>query len=762
MKISKIKVRNYRLLKSFELDLEDELSLVIGKNNCGKTSLLSILDKFIGKKGTTPTFSFDDFNIDFQKELETIFTTQKYFDIISDFEQDENKKWDNIGISLKLFIEYSEEDSLSNISKLMMDLDPDNKTVVLLFEYILDEVNFRKVRSDFDNYKLSKEKEKKDKEPVKTENTNEQEGQKSEEDVETSLAEEKKRKRGTLFNDFMKRNSRSYFKSLRKSIAFDINSKEENEAEYINIVDEKISLLPIINFNIIRANREISNKDSDKTLSFLASEYYKRKEEGEQDSPQINSFKDILAETDIFLDSVYADIFARIIKKVNIFGGTREGDSVISIVSTLQHRELLKGNTTVMYDHNNDSLLPENYNGLGYLNLISMIFDIELLINDFRRGNNKNEAPADINLLFIEEPEAHTHPQMQYVFINNIKNILKAASDGENGEKKFNLQTIITSHSPQITSESKFDDIKYFFKVVNKNEVIVKNLKDLKAIYGEEVNYFKFLKQYLTLHRAELFFADKAIFIEGDTERILLPAMMKKIDQEDKNSDDKVLPLLSQNISIIEVGAHSHIFEKFIDFIGLKSLIITDIDAVKEVVKGEKSYREKCKIEDVDAKYISNASLEYFFSSAFAGINNDAKLNFFKSLSFADKKLKKDLIRNEWIINAEGHIAAVYQTEEKNSDDKNYHARSFEDAFFHINRQFIIDNKDKFESLKNISLFEDSAKDAYDLAEKCVGKKPSFAMDVLLNSETDEDNNEFSNWQTPAYIKEGLLWLKKD
>ena len=32
--------------------------------------------------------------------------------------------------------------------------------------------------------------------------------------------------------------------------------------------------------------------------------------------------------------------------------------------------------------------------------------------------------PADINILFIEEPEA-THPQMQYVFVKNIKNLLR-------------------------------------------------------------------------------------------------------------------------------------------------------------------------------------------------------------------------------------------------------------------------------------------------------------------------------------------------
>ncbi len=47
MKITKIQVENYRLLKDFSIDIEKELSLVIGKNNCGKTSLLSVIDKFL-------------------------------------------------------------------------------------------------------------------------------------------------------------------------------------------------------------------------------------------------------------------------------------------------------------------------------------------------------------------------------------------------------------------------------------------------------------------------------------------------------------------------------------------------------------------------------------------------------------------------------------------------------------------------------------------------------------------------------------------
>ena len=47
MKIKEIIVENFRLLKEFQLELEDDLSLLIGKINVGKTSLLFVVDKFL-------------------------------------------------------------------------------------------------------------------------------------------------------------------------------------------------------------------------------------------------------------------------------------------------------------------------------------------------------------------------------------------------------------------------------------------------------------------------------------------------------------------------------------------------------------------------------------------------------------------------------------------------------------------------------------------------------------------------------------------
>lgn len=86
--------------------------------------------------------------------------------------------------------------------------------------------------------------------------------------------------------------------------------------------------------------------------------------------------------------------------------------------------KLLKDNTTVVYD-DQSNFLPENYNGLGYLNLFSIIMKIETIMSDFRKDNKKDEQPADINILFIEEPEAHTHPSNAICICKKYKEFIE-------------------------------------------------------------------------------------------------------------------------------------------------------------------------------------------------------------------------------------------------------------------------------------------------------------------------------------------------
>jgi len=474
----------------------------------------------------------------------------------------------------------------------------------------------------------------------------------------------------------------------------------------------------------------VTNDEGEKALSRLSYKIFNSSQSSK--TTDISELQKKLIETDTDLDETYKETFKDIIKNVKKFS-YNDNENELIIKSNLETLNVLKENTSVVYKHSGH-LLPEDYNGLGYMNLFAMIFNIHIVLDAFQKKNNDNEKQADINLFFIEEPEAHTHPQMQYVFIKNIKTLLK-----DEGKDLKTLQTIISTHSAHITSQSDFNDIKYFYK--DENNIIVKNLSELENLYGnneDEKRNFQFLKQYLTINKAELFFSDKLILIEGDTERILLPAMMKKIDIENKE-DENFIPLLSQNVSISEVGAYSHVFENLIDFLSLKTLIITDIDAVKEEIdENGKTTRKSCQVNE--GTYTSNASIKFFLQGK--------EFEFLKTLSFSEKLLSKN--DGKWEKDENGNLRIAYQT-----DKNGYHARSFEDAFISLNFEFINDKKEKFNSLKNRNKIN-SEKNYYEIANKCIAKKSMFATEILYYS---DDN--YSEWEIPNYIKEGLLWLAK-
>ena len=43
MKLKRVKVKNFRLLQNVELVLEAETTLIVGRNNSGKTSLSEVI-----------------------------------------------------------------------------------------------------------------------------------------------------------------------------------------------------------------------------------------------------------------------------------------------------------------------------------------------------------------------------------------------------------------------------------------------------------------------------------------------------------------------------------------------------------------------------------------------------------------------------------------------------------------------------------------------------------------------------------------------
>lgn len=681
MKLDLAQIRNFRMLKELDVDFEDILSLVIGKNNSGKTSFLSILQKFLSEN--KPEFTFDDFNINTQKDI-----------LACENNNSSPEEYVEPLLSLKLYISYNDTDNLGSASALLLDLDSDMHQLVVLFEYFLGYEKYLKLVSDYSEYK------------AKGINRD--------------------------FEYYLRNNINRYFTVRIKALEYG------NETNFKIINSDIVN--SVISMQIIGAKRNVDNEQGhSRALSFLAGKYYNSSVASEEEFPELQKK---LSETDESLTRIYQDFFRPVVKEIAAMSYNPQ-EAELSIISTLSEKKIFQDNTTVKYKHE-DTLLPEDYNGLGYLNLFAIIFNIRIKLDQLSKKNKPDEDPAPLNLLFIEEPEAHTHPQMQYIYIKNIKKIL--TQHCIESSKGFSLQTIISTHSSHIVSQCAFEDIKYFSR---ESSTSVKS-RSLKTLFSkmvtaedtptkeEEERAYRFVKQYVTLNRAELFFADKAILLEGDTERMLIYAMMKKVDEcTSQNTEaDNYSPLLSQNISVIEVGAYSHIFATFLGFLGIKTLIITDLDCAK---LGESGKPKKCRFSE--GTTTTNASIKHFTQCS--------NLTDILSLSASPITLSYDNNTTSWSLDEKGQLRLLFQKEENG-----YQARSFEDAFICNNMQFIIKYKNDFTSLKNIGELDNSPPDFYDIADRCISSKTSFALDVLLYG--GEDNEK---WMTPSYIKEGLEWL---
>lgn len=188
-----------------------------------------------------------------------------------------------------------------------------------------------------------------------------------------------------------------------------------------------------------------------------------------------------------------------------------------------------------------------NSQGLGSQNLLYIAAELLLL---------KKTGYAGLKLGLIEEIEAHLHPQTQIKLIEAIQNI------GEIND----IQFIMTTHSPNLASKIKLENL-----IVIKNG----NAYPMGSEYTKlaEGDYY-FLERFLDSTKANLFFANGVILVEGDAENILLPTIAKKIG---KNLSD-------YGVSIVNVGSvaflrYSTIFLRKVEpHFTVPVAVITDVD----------------------------------------------------------------------------------------------------------------------------------------------------------------------------------------
>lgn len=667
MRITKIQAKNFRILQNSVMDFDRDLCLLLGRNNTGKTSFMVLIEKFL-KNGE---FNFNDFSISLRNKL---------------FAFDETTDVNELAIQLIMTLEYDEKENLCHLSEFILDLDPECKTVNLLFECSIKK---NKMLEHINNRgKVSKEK------------------------IITSYIKE----------------------SLeRKVYTFSSIDDLKTENRYKLIEKEFKDIEKLIDFEIIHAKRSVASseeKSGTKVLSKLTTDYYNHSNINAPDKFEEINF--LISKMDEDLENSYEKFFN------NFLANAKEFLSMgnLKVVSSLKAKEIVKDSSEVVYGDLTQRL-PEHLNGLGHMNILFLLLSIEIKKEAFK-ANNK-----DIKLLLIEEPEAHTHPQIQYIFAQKIEEILKEVP---------NMQTIISTHSPHIVSNHPFENIRYMFLKKSKDgdNIEIKNFySELSKKYVGEEKEFSFLRQYLSVQSAELFFADKAIFIEGISEGILINYFSnqydttRKLEEAKKETDNpeyksKYIPLSAQNITITQAGANAKAFRHLIEFLQIPTLIITDIDTVYQKVGPKKITYPACSVVGSNCCNTSNETIKYYYS--------------------APKFVYGCSVHTAWLENIKNHsqkcisdfVNVSYQCVENG-----YYPRSFEDAFINVNLATLKKHKDQLLGLKNKDEINSNG-NIYNLTQKIIDKKSDFASSLLYVAYTDKS----VEWTTPKYIWEGLEWLQ--
>lgn len=427
-------------------------------------------------------------------------------------------------------------------------------------------------------------------------------------------------------------------------------------------------------------------------------------------------------------------------------------DPRIQVTSELKAGDILQHKTSVSYVMGDPSetatshklmRLPENQNGLGYQNLISMVFKLMRFRDAWMRVGKAEKADdtvfEPIHLVLLEEPEAHLHVQVQQVFIKKAYDVLRQ-HDRLGDTKSLTTQLVVSTHSSHVAHETPYNCLRYFRRLPAGMgaQVPISTVVNLREVFGNsEKDTQDFVTRYLRAQHSDLFFADAAILIEGSAERMLVPHFIK-------NS----FPFLHQCfVTLLEInGSHAHRLKDLIEKLGLLTLIITDIDA------GKKGAGKKARVSGVlpakgDSQVTTNATLKSW-------LPKEPEFDVLVEMAFDKKLVEHDQL---FCVRVAYQTGVKKATNDASEETVTIYPSTFEDSM-------VLQNTDFFKKLQGNDLTSKirealaSAPDWSAVASQLYealgnGSKASFALDVL-------GGEGFEGLTVPNYIAEGLKWME--
>ncbi|RKI64796.1 ATP-dependent endonuclease [Corallococcus sp. AB049A] len=716
MHLHALRIKNFRRLKDVQIDLAPDISIFVGANNSGKTSTAQAFQLFMG--ASKERFSIHDFNAGCWAEINA------FGERIAD------AKLPSISIDLWFHVESAD---LYRVVDLLPSLDWEGSIVGIRIEFAAADEAALLVRFHEARAKAQ---------------ANAQRGS-------SRINGEDYKPQPRVLYDYLVDNLRREFE-LRYYVLdharFDKSFIEASDYIPLRLSSDKgrsgkevlDSLLCVDFLNAQRHLSDSSEGSRTEDLSRRLSRFYKRNlEKRENDIDAIRSLEDSQSELNKHLERVFEPTLSRLAT----LGYPGLANPRLVIKSALNPATIMSSHdgARVHYALGNQQdggevpTLPDRYNGLGLKNLIYMVVE---LLDLHAQWMDLDENRPPLHLIFIEEPEAHLHAQLQQVFIRKILDILSIDGDDQ---AHYSSQLVITTHSPHILYERGFRPIRYFRRrdsgVAQASEVL-----SLSTFYnGTDELTRDFLERYLKLTHCDLFFADAAVLVEGNVERLLLPQMIENVEPN----------LKSACLCILEVGgAFGYRFRVLIEFLGLTTLIITDIDSVHGAnspttqgptgAPATKRPGTTCMVETPGAETCNQTLITWLPCKK----------------TIADLQQATEADRTQQPSSAKpALIRVVYQTPVKvtwNNQTKTLTGRTLEEAFAFENLDWC---QDQQRNELDLRVRNSAALTVQEMAEhlhkKITGSfdKTDFALALLAQDP--------KAWIVPAYIADGLLWLRE-